>query len=441
MRFFKCFVGCLFLCLVTISLHAQESPAKAVQKKSAQRELGFEDIQQAIIQAESVQAREYASEDMRLADESLAKARTTTKKSDRQKFLAEAKTHLDKAYSTSKTAYAQNYIARLDTFLQEVQAKNLNIYAAQEAATIQRQVDQTKQAIQNDGINEKTRYTYDRTWQNIKNFDEVTQKNMSLVSNFAVSVRQKYSEKGLQLVSIETALANGDILQQEGKLAEALQSYKDAMTALNQSQVNEEFTTKLAEVDRLLFALKNDLEKANKLLVVHMDGSVTSLEPFTPEEYLANNPLVQNPSIPVLFENTYYTDLTLTPYDIVDITNEVPAKIEVAADISDAGLYEQSVLLWQQGIVLRNGGYMDDAKKYFQRSREYLTVFKRGAIATIYTVQDRPQTEDTLWRIAGFKDVYNNPYLWPLLWQRNRTTVSNPDLLVPGQKLLVPAID
>ncbi|MBZ0204645.1 MAG: LysM peptidoglycan-binding domain-containing protein [Ignavibacteria bacterium] len=60
---------------------------------------------------------------------------------------------------------------------------------------------------------------------------------------------------------------------------------------------------------------------------------------------------------------------------------------------------------------------------------------------------------DCLWRIS--KTSYNNPYLWPAIWDANRVTIVNPDnfedfiyrkvsdpnLIYPGQVLKVPALN
>jgi nucleoid-associated protein YgaU len=55
-----------------------------------------------------------------------------------------------------------------------------------------------------------------------------------------------------------------------------------------------------------------------------------------------------------------------------------------------------------------------------------------------YTVQ----SGDSLWRISGLPQIYNNPYRWPRLYITNRerlTDPNNPDLIEPGQVLQVPS--
>lgn len=44
---------------------------------------------------------------------------------------------------------------------------------------------------------------------------------------------------------------------------------------------------------------------------------------------------------------------------------------------------------------------------------------------------------DTLWQIT--KAAYGDPFLWPMLWESNKTTVANPHLIYPGQILSLPS--
>jgi nucleoid-associated protein YgaU len=45
---------------------------------------------------------------------------------------------------------------------------------------------------------------------------------------------------------------------------------------------------------------------------------------------------------------------------------------------------------------------------------------------------------DSLWWIAKYKDVYNDPFLWPIIYEANRDIIKNPKLLYPGQELGIP---
>ncbi len=45
---------------------------------------------------------------------------------------------------------------------------------------------------------------------------------------------------------------------------------------------------------------------------------------------------------------------------------------------------------------------------------------------------------DSLWWIAKYRDIYNDPYLWPVLYDANKKTVKDPNKIYPGMKLQIP---
>jgi hypothetical protein len=62
---------------------------------------------------------------------------------------------------------------------------------------------------------------------------------------------------------------------------------------------------------------------------------------------------------------------------------------------------------------------------------------KQGTVVCLceqYTVRKG----DSLWWIAKYKDVYNDPFLWPIIYEANREIIKNPKLLYPGQELGIP---
>jgi len=61
----------------------------------------------------------------------------------------------------------------------------------------------------------------------------------------------------------------------------------------------------------------------------------------------------------------------------------------------------------------------------------------------VYIVRLIPKRRDCLWRIAEYPFIYNNPLKWPVLYDANKKTFrdpGNPNLIFPGQKLLIPSI-
>ena len=45
---------------------------------------------------------------------------------------------------------------------------------------------------------------------------------------------------------------------------------------------------------------------------------------------------------------------------------------------------------------------------------------------------------DCLWFIAGYKQIYANPFLWKRIWKANIDKIKNPDLVYPYQHLKIP---
>ncbi len=40
---------------------------------------------------------------------------------------------------------------------------------------------------------------------------------------------------------------------------------------------------------------------------------------------------------------------------------------------------------------------------------------------------------ECLWIIASYKDIYNDPFMWPLIYKANKEKIKDPDLIFPGQ--------
>jgi nucleoid-associated protein YgaU len=55
-----------------------------------------------------------------------------------------------------------------------------------------------------------------------------------------------------------------------------------------------------------------------------------------------------------------------------------------------------------------------------------------------YTVKTWSRDRDCLWNISKKKDIYDNAWLWPKIWQGNRDQIKNPDVIHTGQKLMIP---
>jgi hypothetical protein len=45
---------------------------------------------------------------------------------------------------------------------------------------------------------------------------------------------------------------------------------------------------------------------------------------------------------------------------------------------------------------------------------------------------------ECLWWIAEYEDIYNDPFMWPLIYNANKNQIKDPDLIYPDQRLEIP---
>ncbi|HOV98618.1 MAG TPA: LysM peptidoglycan-binding domain-containing protein [Bacteroidota bacterium] len=77
-------------------------------------------------------------------------------------------------------------------------------------------------------------------------------------------------------------------------------------------------------------------------------------------------------------------------------------------------------------------GRLDALKKSLEQ------IIASGQAMPTYKVGTWAKDRDCLWNIAKKPKIYNNPFLWPKIWQGNRDQIKNPDIIHPGQVLKIP---
>jgi nucleoid-associated protein YgaU len=45
---------------------------------------------------------------------------------------------------------------------------------------------------------------------------------------------------------------------------------------------------------------------------------------------------------------------------------------------------------------------------------------------------------ECLWKIAEYKEIYNDPFMWPLIYRANKEKIKDPDLIFPKQVFRIP---
>lgn len=91
--------------------------------------------------------------------------------------------------------------------------------------------------------------------------------------------------------------------------------------------------------------------------------------------------------------------------------------------------------------LLKNQRYYETINTCKEAMKIYLKLVLSNSLQSkTYVVRLIPERRDCLWRIAGYSFIYNNPFLWPLIWIANLDIITNPDLIFPGQVLVIPPL-
>lgn len=75
--------------------------------------------------------------------------------------------------------------------------------------------------------------------------------------------------------------------------------------------------------------------------------------------------------------------------------------------------------------------------KIIALAKDFKGLYREKKVTT-YTVGTWAENKDCLWNIAGKQEIYNDPNLWPKIWQANTDQIRNPDVIFPGQLLTLP---
>jgi nucleoid-associated protein YgaU len=99
----------------------------------------------------------------------------------------------------------------------------------------------------------------------------------------------------------------------------------------------------------------------------------------------------------------------------------------------------------EKAVLALDGEAYEDARMNANLVLAHLSTLKEAvSLPAQYVVRDIPGKEDCLWRIAGLSGIYSNPWRWTTLYKANRAKLpepNNPDLILPGMILDIPAID
>jgi hypothetical protein len=113
--------------------------------------------------------------------------------------------------------------------------------------------------------------------------------------------------------------------------------------------------------------------------------------------------------------------------------------IKISGIIND--LINDSYSAYKRNLALEEQRKKEEELKQqdqnVEQKEKELQEAKDENLKLIYTVK-KTKPAECLWRIAGKKEIYRNPYKWKKIYDANKDQIKNPNLIYPGQKLRIP---
>ena len=130
------------------------------------------------------------------------------------------------------------------------------------------------------------------------------------------------------------------------------------------------------------------------------------------------------------------------------ILDQIDARINALAKLSDVDLHAQSAEVDSlKALITRTEkrplALIPEHMARLQSQQQRVDGFLASLAQTnkqhiTYVVGTWKHDRDCLWNIAAKPKIYDNPFLWPKIWEDNRGHIKNPDLIYKGERLSIP---
>lgn len=118
-------------------------------------------------------------------------------------------------------------------------------------------------------------------------------------------------------------------------------------------------------------------------------------------------------------------------------------KLEEAKGLYDAGDYVAAKSAAEEAISLareaENIAKQVEAQKRDNTARRIVgEITDPGATPRPYPTEHVVIKGESLWWIAEYKQIYDDPFQWPVIYKANRSQIRDPDLIFPDQRFVIP---
>ncbi len=425
-----------------------EDPPVEVVDTVTDEEIGK--AEEAINKAEAAGAETLSPDFYLKANEDLenAKSLRDTEPDNARELLATSIENANIAYEQSIQAKVDQKIAKLKEMDQKLNDIEAEKFAPEDYSIVKEKVVQLEEAF-NSGDMETAEKYYNSTLRAMHNLFNTLKNNINWIKILDRDTKLYIADAEEKEVFIWAAeeLEKANYLYSEGvslfnnyKLAESEKSLKEAKYwAFHSVKLSKE-RKRQHETDSLMLETLNTLEQSSQNRVLDENGDIIEAQKWTGSDYIEENPapaakaddFTEEESSLEEFDPDSEAENETGEND--DTAQIIDGTTSVLGDEQETTLLEQAIELWKQGVKARAEGKYDIADEYFKQSKAYADAYSANAVSNEYIVKK----DDTLWAISAKTEILDNPFLWTKLWRRNNSLIQNPDLIFPGQKLIIP---
>lgn len=422
----------------------EPEPEEPVIEAVSQEELAL--AKQALERAEMVEGSRFAPDLMKEAYADMKKAEELAESDPEESraLLAGVVEKGDEAFKLGKDGLKEEAYASLDSWEANLLSIDADKFSPEPYAEVMQQFENTRESIAAEKLNQAKK---DMALSGIKsaNLYKILDENIRWIkilerdtNNYLADAEKEeaYLWAGEEFNQASYLLSEGMIKFRQYDLESSEAEMKEAKFRAKNTLYLTRVRKKQAATDARLMQIQMELEDASTLTVQSEEGEILDAAPWSGADYLNENPLMDAEG-----EEYETEESELMEYDLSQIIEEEEEETAGSAGMSVSGLLEKAKELWQMAIEERNAGNYDKSKELLTQAEAYIRAYKANAVGRTYVVTYREVATDCLWRIAEFQEIYNDPYLWPKIWQRNQKAIPNPDLIYPGQVLIIPPVE
>jgi len=125
-------------------------------------------------------------------------------------------------------------------------------------------------------------------------------------------------------------------------------------------------------------------------------------------------------------------------------TTKAEDLLDEAVAAFDAGDYETAIAKAREAELAANEAREEALAKATEEVEEEVEevveeeVVEEEVAPRVYVVGTWERDRDCLWNIAKKPKFYGDPWKWKRIYKANRDKIKDPDLIYPGQRLIIP---